>query len=292
MRYFIRAAIAALVLYTSGLAAQADVTSDKAPPPPAFIEPGFHPFQVRLKAAAILPLDGAATLDDTGIILSRLGRVGPLAVGGFTGASASISSSFIPMLDVAYYFTPNWAIEANCCVSWHRFQSAGTLAGRPLPLARPWLVLFPPSLLLHYHFTNFGAFQPYLGVGVNFTTMLFPVPMPLKYAIPLPLALLGGTSGVASLNSASISPSWGVVGQAGADYMFDENWGVNVDVKYVMMEPKVHARGSVFLRGAGQRFSPIYAPVNVDVKINPIVVSAGLTYRFGGDWGLPKLLPF
>ena len=69
------------------------------------------------------------------------------------------------MLDAAYYLTKNWAIEAICCVAPHHIQGTGTIAS---DFARAWL--FPPSVMAQYHFTNFGAFQPYVGVGVNFTT--------------------------------------------------------------------------------------------------------------------------
>ncbi len=27
----------------------------------------------------------------------------------------------------------------------------------------------PPTLLAQYHFTNFGAFKPYVGAGINYT---------------------------------------------------------------------------------------------------------------------------
>ena len=90
--------------------------------------------------------------------------------------------------------------------------------------------------------------------------------------------------------SATVTPSWGVVGQAGADYMFNDRWGVNLDVKYIMMEPNAH----VWLVGntTPVNVGPVNVPVNLAVKINQNVVSGGLTYRFGADWGVPKILPF
>ena len=99
-----------------------------------------------------------------------LGSIGVLsgltgANGVIAGASTNTSSAIIPMLDVAYYLTKNWAIEAICCVAPHHIQGTGTIAS---DFARAWL--FPPSIMAQYHFTNFGAFQPYVGVGVNFTT--------------------------------------------------------------------------------------------------------------------------
>jgi outer membrane protein/outer membrane immunogenic protein len=54
------------------------------------------------------------------------------------------------------------------------------------------------------------------------------------------------------------------------------------------MEPNAH----VWAVNTGVTPFPLYVPLNLAVKINPIVVSAGLTYRFGADWGIPKILPF
>jgi outer membrane protein len=298
MRDFVRGAFAAIALGTAAVSAHAaDLPSIKAPPPPPVFVDTYQPFQVRLKVGSLIPTQGTSTFYDNRIVHPLLpgGLVGPLT--GLSagpgsvllGASTSISTSVIPMLDVAYFLTKNWAIEAICCVSPHHIQGTGTLAGASV--AHTWV--FPPSLMLQYHFTNFGAFQPYLGVGVNFTTFWGTRAGNNSFWLPFvpgsTLAALGGAT--ANLYSASITPSWGVVGQAGVDYMFNEHWGVNVDVKYITVQPRAHAWGTAFVAGA-PAVNPIYVPVNVAVNVNPIVVSAGLTYRFGGDWGLPKLLPY
>jgi outer membrane protein len=306
MRDFIRGAVAAIALGAAAVSAQAaDLPSVKAPPPPPAFVDTYQPFQVRLKVGAVVPTQGTSTFYDNGSVSPVVGAVlgnplvGPatgLSVGPggvVAGASTSISSAVIPMLDVAYYLTKNWAIEAICCVTPHHIQGTGTLAGASV--AHTWV--FPPSVMLQYHFTNFGAIQPYLGVGVNFTTFLGTRAgnnnfwLPFNPGAPLP-ALLNGigvpfNGGVTSLYSASISPSWGVVGQAGLDYMFNEHWGVNLDVKYIMMEPNAHAWGRVLTTVPAA--NPVFVPVNVAVKINPIVVSTGLTYRFGGGSVAPVL---
>lgn len=299
MRTVIRGAFAALAMGAGAVSAQAaDLGALKGPPPPPPpVIDTFQPFQVRLKVGGVIPLDGTATIYDAGAFsppaLAGLGPfIGPLT--GVTagpgsvapGASTSISWSVIPMLDVAYYLNKNWAIEAICCVSNHHVQGVGVLAGASL--AKTWV--FPPSLLLQYHFTNFGAFQPYLGVGVNFTTYWGTRGGNNNWALNfVPGSTLGGVGGaVASFYSANITDSWGVVGQAGFDYMLNEHWGVNLDVKYIMMEPTAHAKIVAFVPAAAA-VGPVFIPVNGAVKINPLVVSAGLTYRFGGGMSLPFL---
>ena len=76
----------------------------------------------------------------------------------------------------------------------------------------------------------------------------------------------------------SVGSSWGVVGQVGFDYMINSNWGVNVDLKRIMMQPTAYA--TVW----NSAVSPVLGPVPVRAKVNidPWVVSAGITYRFGG----------
>jgi len=260
--------------------------SIKGPPPPAVFVDSYQPFQVRLKIAGVMPLAGHGTVFDSGAghpLLGSIGRVTGLtgANGVIAGASTNTSSSVIPMIDAAYYLTKNWAIEAICCVTPHHIQGTGTIAS---DFARAWL--FPPSVMAQYHFTNFGAVQPYLGVGVNFTTFWNVRVNNDVWSIPTApgstLAGLGIPAVNATFQYATVTPSWGVVGQAGVDYMLNEHWGVNVDFKYVGMHPTVHSTVIAFAPGA-PAVGAIFIPVKVSLPINPIVVSAGLTYRFGGS---------
>ena len=86
--------------------------------------------------------------------------------------------------------------------------------------------------------------RPYLGAGVNYTTMS-------------KVALLGGG---ASLEH----DSWGLPAQAGVDFQLDKHWLLNLDVK------KVQIRSDVFIAGA--RAST--------VKVDPVLLGIGLGYRF------------
>lgn len=300
IRNFALGALATLVSGSAIDCAQAaDLANYKNAPPPAFVDT-YQPFQVRLKVGSVVPLDGTATVFDAGSVYPIAGIPGAPFVGPMTGlsggpgtvipgASTSVSWSVVPMLDVAYYLNKNWAIEAICCITPHHIQGAGLLTGADV--GRTWV--FPPSVMLQYHFTNFGAFQPYLGVGANFTAYLGTRAGNnnwwLGFAPGSTLAGLGGVN--ASFYNLNITPSWGVVGQAGFDYMLSEHWGVNLDLKYIMMEPNAHANVVAFAPAA-PALGAIYIPVNAAVKVNPLIVSAGLTYRFGGGLGLPKLLPF
>jgi outer membrane protein len=115
-------------------------------------------------------------------------------------------------------------------------------------------LVFPPTVMLQYHFTNFGAFKPYVGVGVNWTHYFRN-----KATGP-------------TFSNLDIKDSFGVAAQIGFDYMINRNWGFNVDVKRIMMRPDA----TVVLNGAPP------TPVRAKVRIDPWVVGAGVVYRFGG----------
>ena len=302
MKTVIRGALAATFLSAAcaaGLAADLPAPPPPAPPP-TFVDT-YQPFQVRLKVGGVVPTAGKGTVYDAGAVYPGLPNGGSLGIatglsGGFNtvipGASTSTSWSIIPTLDVAYYITKNWAVEAICCVSPAHIQGTGTIQSE---FAHTWV--FPPTLLLQYHFTNFGAFQPYLGVGVNFTTYwgtrVNAQTWPLAIVPGSPLGI--GGAGLAGVNAqyynATVPPSWGVAGQVGFDYMFNEHWGVNLDLKYIMMEPTVHANVSAFSPQFPQ-LGALFIPVRVYLPIDPLVVSAGLTYRFGGGSVAPIMAKY
>ncbi|HMN72193.1 MAG TPA: OmpW family outer membrane protein [Rhodoblastus sp.] len=270
---FLRGAASVAGLLVLGSAAvAADLPSRKVAPAEPVVIDTFQPFQIRLRATAIVP-DGKTTVYD------RFGGVLPLVFlsGGagspILGSGAKVSTTVIPELDVSYYFTKNIAIEAICCLSKHSVTGTGVLAG--LNVGSTWV--FPPTVLLQYHFTNFGAFQPYIGVGVNFTAYFGAKGGNQFSPFFTPVGLVGSNA----VTNLSVGSSWGVAGQVGFDYMINQNWGVNVDLKRIMMQPTAYA--TVWNSAVSPVLGPI--PVRAKVNIDPWVVSAGITYRFGGGAG-------
>jgi outer membrane protein len=326
MKTFVRGAFAAITLGTTAVSAfAADLPTRKEAP---IVQDDFQRFQVRLLATGVVPLDGTATIYDRGNG-SYMNNLTPLyggvngntigqvlnsspatalqAIGYsngagsvFNGAGTTISWSVIPSLSLGYYLNKNWSIEAICCVTPHHVQGTGSIFGSSV--IKTWV--FPPSLTLVYHFTNFGGFQPYLGAGVNFTAFWGTRAGNQPFALSSPVGAAANNGGLPGFNggytalvtatAATITPSWGVVGQAGFDYMINQNWGWNFDAKYIMMEPNAHvwANASALPNQGSALFDTVYGarggyplsvPLNLAVKINPIVISTGLTYRFGGS---------
>ncbi|MYM88258.1 outer membrane beta-barrel protein [Rugamonas sp. FT82W] len=159
-------------------------------------------------------------------------------VGG-VGASdrLTVSNKTIPEFDVSYFFSPNLAAELILTYPQkHDVSLDGTQIGTFKHL--------PPTLLLQYHFVNSTPFKPYLGAGVNYTTMS-------------KVDLLGGKGGLEH-------DSFGLALQAGVDYAIDKKWSLNFDVK------KVQIRSDVFISGAKVS----------RVKVDPLMVGVGVGYRF------------
>ena len=102
----------------------------------------------------------------------------------------------------------------------------------------------PPTLLLQYHFTDLGGYKPYVGAGVNYTK----------------ISSVNLLSGGATLDS----HSWGGALQAGVDIPLDKKWSINFDVK------KIYIKSDVYVGGANQG----------TLSLDPVVVSAGVGYRF------------
>jgi len=155
------------------------------------------------------------------------------------GANVKAKDQIIPELDVSYFFTKNIAAELVLTYPQSIQIDAG---GNKLGTIKA----LPPSLLLQYHFTDFGAFKPYVGAGVNYT--IFSSRNNLS----------GGAYSVDS-------SSFGAVGQVGMDYMFDKNWGLNVDLKYATMSTNV-------TDSAGANVGKL--------TLNPWMPAVGVAYKF------------
>ncbi|MGM0537028.1 MAG: OmpW/AlkL family protein [Pseudomonadota bacterium] len=108
----------------------------------------------------------------------------------------------------------------------------------------------PPTLTLQYYPLGGtdARVQPYAGVGVNYTRFS-----------DESLSLADGTS----LNL-DLDDSWGAAGQLGVDLLIDDNWALNAAAWYIDIDTDATVEG-----------------VDVGkVEIDPVVVMAGLSFRF------------
>lgn len=103
----------------------------------------------------------------------------------------------------------------------------------------------PPTLTLQYYplgGTHYRV-QPYVGAGINYTRF---------------------SDEQLTIGDLDLENSWGAAGQVGVDLLIDGNWALNAAAWYINIDTDASVNGAA----AGT------------VDIDPIVVMAGLSYRF------------
>jgi len=201
--------------------------------------------------ASLAPIAAQAQAAAENPWMIRVRAVDLLFQNGQSGGNGTVQASnikaqnqWIPEVDVSYFFTKNIAAELVLTYPQQVNITAGsgnTNVGK--------ITALPPSLLAQYHFTDLGAFKPYVGLGVNYT-------------------IFGNRQNFPALgNSVTVNQSSiGVVGQIGMDYMFDKNWGMNVDLKYATMSTEVKTVSGGTNLGT--------------LTLNPWMPAVGVTYKF------------
>lgn len=106
--------------------------------------------------------------------------------------------------------------------------------------------LLPPTLTLQYHFQGLGKVKPYVGAGVNYTVFYNED----AGSLGLPF---------------EIDNAFGWAVQAGVDYQIGDGLFLNADVKYIGLEADINIGNGAVAGDAG---------------VNPLVIGAGVGYRF------------
>lgn len=157
------------------------------------------------------------------------------------GLKTDVDAAVTPEVDVTYFFTKNVAAELIAATSKH------TISAGSLTLGDAWIL--PPTLTVQYHFTPESKFSPYVGAGLNYS---------LFYS---------EDDGV-GFDNLDVEGGVGYAVQAGFDYWLNDNWGVNVDAKYINLDVDVDVdSGGTHLDADG-------------VDLDPVILGAGVSYRF------------
>jgi outer membrane protein len=144
----------------------------------------------------------------------------------------------------AYMITPAWGVELLASLPFeHDYTVAGLATGSTKHL--------PPTLSAQYHFNSAGRLIPYVGLGVNYT---------IFFSQKTTGALENFLAGA----DLELQNSVGVAVQAGVDYMIDDNLFVNLDLRYISIEPDAELNG---------------AKIGT-VDINPTTIGLSLGYRY------------
>jgi outer membrane protein len=165
-------------------------------------------------------------------------------------------------LSGTYMFTENWAFDV--LASWpfqHDIKATVEFLGPDAGLVSESMTIgktkhLPPTFSLQYHLMPAANFQPYVGVGVNWTTF-FDTKLISEMA----------DEGIDRLK---LDDSIGVAAQVGGDWSINNNWLFNLDVRWLNIESDATLIGPA-LDGEAKVGK---------VKIDPWVYSLNLGYRF------------
>lgn len=153
--------------------------------------------------------------------------------------SVDSGSSFT--FNFTYMMTDAWAVEV--LAAWPFKHDINLLDGTEVASTKH----LPPTFSLQYHWAPLSKFQPYVGLGLNYT-------------IFFDTKTTGPLTGV----DLDLGNSLGLAGDIGADLMLNDNWFLNASIRYIDIETKAKLDGVSIGK----------------VNISPWVYSANVGFRF------------
>lgn len=191
---------AASGLMTPSLTAQAALSGTALAPT------GLHQgdWLIRLKATGIIPVNESS-------------ETTPL------GGRLETPSQILPTLDVSYFLTDHWSVEALAGVLSTDYRLKDSLLG-DLEVSRVKSATL--SLVVQYHWRPAALLNPYLGAGINYTRPIHVEPAP----------------GVPDIEMEALASP---LLDAGLDYRLSEHWYASASMRYVIT-PAQHFSGEGF----------------------------------------------
>ncbi|MFT3930500.1 MAG: OmpW family outer membrane protein [Spongiibacteraceae bacterium] len=200
---------------------------------------------VRAGYAAVDPRDSSSDLDVAGLG----GKVANTGV-GVDGAAAL-------GLTVSYMFTPHVGIELLAATPFEHDITSKGLGG--LGVADGTVIgstkQLPPTVSVQYYFAqSTSAIQPYVGLGLNYTTFFEE-------------GVSSGAKSALGASNLSLDDSYGLAVEAGVDWNVGNNWVVNASVWHVQIETDASLDTAL-------------GKVKTTVSIDPWVYMVGVGYKF------------
>ncbi len=159
------------------------------------------------------------------------------------GGHVATSSDQVPELDFTRFITKNIAAELILATTHHDVKLNGSALGEKTALGS--VNLLPPTLTLQYHFNPEGTFRPYAGAGLNYTFFY-------------------GAKTQGIITDMKYKDSLGYALQFGFDYMINDRFGLNFDVKKIFLKTNVQVNNAY----------------TAQVKLDPWLIGGGISYRF------------
>lgn len=182
-----------------------------------------------------------------GLSSLRLRDNAQMVVGGapLAGESVSTFEHVTASVQVGRFLTRNIAVNATVGLPPKIDVYAGGSIGALPKLGE--LTYGPTALTLQYHFARSGRIRPYIGAGVSYMIVF--------------------DTNDGAFENLEVDNDLGPAFEIGTDVMIGSNWGLFVDVKKAFL--RTDASGTF-----------LGAPVEVRAKLDPLVFSGGVNFRF------------
>ncbi len=198
---------------------------------------------LRVGAASVNPEDES---DE-----AKIGGTDVADILGVSSVTVSADDNIQIGITGTYMLTPNWGIELLAATPFsHDVDLVVDGSGEKLGSIKH----LPPTLSLQYYFMGSGSkFQPYVGVGLNYTLFFSEE--------------LTGDAEDAGFSNLKLDDSIGLAVEAGFDYAIDEHWLINAAVWKI----DIGTTAEVDLAGS---------TVEVDYDLDPWAFMVGVGYKF------------
>ena len=175
---------------------------------------------------------------------------------GNVGMGVDVDNNTQLGLNLVYKYNANWAVEVLAATPFKHEISLEHTNDNELGLGDGALAEtkhLPPTISALYYFNGSEAFQPYVGLGLNFTVFFDEEFKDARQQ--------------QTFNELKLENSWGVSAQVGADYILSDKWLINTSVRYIDINTEA-------------TFSVLDLPAKVEADIDPWVYSISLGYQF------------
>ncbi len=189
---------------------------------------------------ALIAASNAAVAAEAGDWVVRAGPYGVMPKSD-NGDTVRVDDGFALGFNFTYYTTPNWAIEVLAATPFK--HDVKLITGEKVAE----VTHLPPTVTMQYHFETANAFNPYVGLGLNYT-----------------LFFDESTEGLLSGTDLELDGSFGLAAQVGFDIDLDNDWLLNLDVRYIDIESDAKLDGVAL----------------TSVDVSPWVIGATIGKRF------------
>lgn len=216
---------------------------------------GAHAYEtgdwlVRVGMASVSPDVSSDPLALNGTELSQLSL-------GLPVTRANVDDNQQLGLTITKMLTPHWGLELLAATPFTHEIEAEALGVKAAEAKH-----LPPTLSLQYFpMRSDSKFQPYVGLGINYTIFF---DEKVDTELDTALGTLGATGGA----DLELDNSWGLAAQVGFDYSFNEKWMFSTSFWY--MDINTTAKFDV----------PGLGTISADVELDPSAYLMSLGYKF------------